>query len=182
MSTSAGLSPQSERESYPSFTSTTLSVADSPTAKPTHRMTSNHDTSGHGHGPMPGLQSSTLQPYSTLAQLSYAPATQTTVVTTTTTTTTTFPPMFLNAPRRLSDRDPKLYPLASSPTPQQLKRFRFEMGGRPTWLHEADNAEQTLREVRRTVSEPLWAVGHGTRGTTCDGQVNLGIYANQGTV
>ncbi|KAJ9635130.1 SCF ubiquitin ligase complex subunit cdc4 [Coniosporium tulheliwenetii] len=149
MSTSADLSPQSEQESYPSFTSTTLSVADSPTAKPTHKMTPNQDTSGHGYGPMPG-RSNTLQPYSTLAQLSYAPATQTTVVTTTTTTTTTFPPMFLNAPRRLSDRDPKLYPLASSPTPQQLKRFRFEMGGRPTWLHEADDAEQTLRENLET--------------------------------
>src|ERR1700743_912835 len=43
-----------------------------------------------------------VDPYTTLGQLSYAPATQTTIVTTTTTTTTTFPPLVMRPPRNLN--------------------------------------------------------------------------------
>lgn len=81
-----------------------------------------------------------LPPRSTLGRFSYAPATQTTVVTTTTTTTTSFPPLVLNGPRHLGDLDPKLYPLASSPTPPSLKKVCFELGGVPACFHEAENA------------------------------------------
>ena len=82
-----------------------------------------------------------------LGQLSFAPATQTTVVTTTTTTTTKFPPIIMKAPPHLHDLDPKMYPLASSPTPQSIKRFCFDVGGRPALFSEADNTMNALEEV-----------------------------------
>ncbi|KAI9722900.1 MAG: hypothetical protein M1812_001348 [Candelaria pacifica] len=90
-----------------------------------------------------------IPPYTTLGQLSYAPATQTTVVTTTTTTTTAFPPLVLKAPRQLSELDPKLYPLASSPTPSSIKRFCFNLGGRPTYFREAENVSETLENIKQ---------------------------------
>lgn len=89
-----------------------------------------------------------VDPYTTLGQLSYAPATQTTIVTTTTTTTTTFPPLVMRPPRNLNELDPKLYPLAAAPTPQSLRNFSFDFGGRPVCFQEADNTAQTLQEVR----------------------------------
>ena len=95
------------------------------------------------------------RPQDMLGQLSFAPATQTTVVTTTTTTTTNFPPLVLKAPNHLYEMDSKLYPLAASPTPQALKRFCFDVGGRPALFCEADDTEDTLCRVsgRSTASE-----------------------------
>lgn len=81
-------------------------------------------------------------------QFTFAPATQTTVVTTTTTTTTSFPPLMIKAPHHLHDLDPKLYPLASSPTPKSIKRFCFHIGGKPTYFNEAENTSQALLGVR----------------------------------
>lgn len=86
-------------------------------------------------------------PCSSLGQLSYAPTTQTTVVTTTTTTTTTFPPFVMRAPRCLKERDPEEYPLAMSPTPQSIKKLRFDLNGRSTYFEEAEDTEQRLHEV-----------------------------------
>lgn len=82
-----------------------------------------------------------------LGQFSFAPATQTTIVTTTTTTTTSFPPLMIKAPHHLHELDPKMYPLASSPTPKSIKRFCFDIGGRPTFFSEADDTRDTLEEV-----------------------------------
>lgn len=87
-----------------------------------------------------------MEPYATLGQLSYAPATHTTVVTTTTTTTTSFPPILLSAPRNLKERDPKVYPLASSPAPESIRRFCFDVAGTQACFSEADNVEQSLQE------------------------------------
>lgn len=81
-------------------------------------------------------------------QFTFAPATQTTVVTTTTTTTTSFPPLMIKAPHHLHELDSKLYPLASSPTPKSIKRFCFDLGGKPTYFNEAENASQALHGVR----------------------------------
>jgi len=88
-----------------------------------------------------------LSPDDILGQFSFAPTTQTTVVTTTTTTTTSFPPLKIKAPSNLHELDPKLYPLASAPTPQSMKRFCFDVGGKPTVFQEADNTLDTYREV-----------------------------------
>lgn len=82
-----------------------------------------------------------------LGQFSFAPATQTTVVTTTTTTTTSFPPLIMKAPLHLHELDPKLYPLASSPTPKSIKKFHFNIAGRPTFFSEAEDTLDTLQEV-----------------------------------
>ncbi|KAK7519555.1 WD40-repeat-containing domain protein [Phyllosticta citriasiana] len=95
------------------------------------------------------VQTQVLDPYTALGQLSYGPATQTTVVTTTTTTTTSFPPLVLNAPRHLHQRDPKQYPLAASPTPQSIKDFSFNIAGREARFREADDAEQTFNEYKK---------------------------------
>ena len=81
-------------------------------------------------------------------QFTFAPATQTTVVTTTTTTTTSFPPLMIKAPHHLHELDPKLYPLASSPTPKSIKRFCFDIGGKPTYFNEAENTSNALHGVR----------------------------------
>lgn len=82
-----------------------------------------------------------------LGQFSFAPATQTTVVTTTTTTTTSFPPLMIKAPHHLYELDSKLYPLASTPTPKSIKRFCFDVGGKPTYFNEAENTLEALRGV-----------------------------------
>lgn len=91
-----------------------------------------------------------VAPHTTVAQFSFAPTTQTTVVTTTTTTTTSFPQMVMKPPRNLNRLDPKEYPLASQPTPVSLKRFCFEVDGKPTNFREADDAEESIREVWST--------------------------------
>lgn len=92
--------------------------------------------------PLEGVRSDDV-----LGQFSYAPATQTTVVTTTTTTTTNFPPIMMKAPQHLYDLDPKLYPLASSPTPTSIKKLCFDVDGTPTLFQEADDTLETLEKV-----------------------------------
>lgn len=83
-----------------------------------------------------------------LAQFSFAPATQTTVVTTTTTTTTTFPPLIINPPRATRDRDSRQYPLASSPTPNSLKTIKFRLGEKWVVFNEPEDTDAALKEVR----------------------------------
>ena len=125
-------------------TSTTVSAAASPRASD---MASNDE----GHRPPQEHTTVTkkvLEPYATVGQLSYAPTTQTTVVTTTTTTTTSFPPLFLRPPRHLSERDPRLYPLAASPTPNALRKLNFTLNGQRAIFREADDAEKAVEEVR----------------------------------
>ncbi|KAF2460598.1 WD40-repeat-containing domain protein [Lineolata rhizophorae] len=92
-------------------------------------------------------QSAGVPRYSTIGQLSYGPTTQTTVVTTTFTTTTSFPPLVFNPPKHLHHRDPKQYPLASSPTPQSLKSLTFDVGGKPARFCEADDTEETVQKL-----------------------------------
>ena len=124
-----------------------------------HHTASNSDTyqSKTIPEPVPRGPRNMANPSDMLGQFSFAPATQTTVVTTTTTTTTSFPPLFLKAPTHLHEMDAKLYPLAASPTPQSLKRFCFDVGGRPAMFCEAEDTEDTLqivscRSIARIVS------------------------------
>ena len=86
-------------------------------------------------------------PYATMGQFSFAPATKTTVVTTTYTTTTTFPPLCVNAPGSLSERDPKDYPLAHVKAPESIRKFYFESGGELACFEEANTASEKVREV-----------------------------------
>jgi F-box and WD-40 domain protein CDC4 len=97
-----------------------------------------------------GLQETRAGPVSsrsTLGQFSFAPATRTTVVTTTTTTTTDFPPLVLNAPQSSRQLDPKLYPLASTPTPASLRNFKFELAGKSVVFNEPEDTVGALQEV-----------------------------------
>lgn len=96
---------------------------------------------GNGRGLGPG------SPSTSVGQFSFAPATRTTVVTTTTTTTTTFPPVLIRPPRATQDLDPKVYPLASAPTPSALRNIRFELGGKSVVFNEPEDAAGTLNEV-----------------------------------
>ena len=84
----------------------------------------------------------------TVGQFSFAPATQTTVVTTTTTTTTKFPPFVMRPPRFSGQLDPKVYPLASMPTPAPLRDIRFVLNGKSVIFHEADDVPGILSKVR----------------------------------
>lgn len=88
-------------------------------------------------------------PNSTVASMCFGPATQQTVVTTTTTTTVSLPPLIMNPPKDLMERDPKQYPLVFTPTPRSIKRFCFDVHGRPTTFHEAEDAEETMKQHRR---------------------------------
>ena len=100
-----------------------------------------------------------LAPFSAVGQFSFAPTTQTTVVTTTTTTTTSFPQLLMRPPRNLNELDPKEFPLAAVPTPSNLKRFCFDMNGKPTHFREMDDPEQSLREVRVQHLFTIWVFG-----------------------
>jgi F-box and WD-40 domain protein CDC4 len=53
---------------------------------------------------------------------------ETKTVTTTTTTKRSYPPLFVRAPRDLHSLDSKEYPLASRPTPPELRRLTFDLG------------------------------------------------------
>lgn len=94
-----------------------------------------------------------VAPYTTVGQFSFAPTTQTTVVTTTTTTTTTFPQLVMKPPRYLNELDPKEFPLAAVPTPATLKRFCFDVDGRPTYFREKEDADQSIRELDQLVND-----------------------------
>lgn len=125
------LSSQKDEISFPSFSS------GFPPTRPTSRGKQQYAAQEY-----PRIDSS-----STVGQFSFAPATQTTVVTTTTTTTTKFPPFVMRHPRRMQDLDPKLYPLAATPTPDSLRNIRFQLAGKPTLFTEAEDAYVTLKEV-----------------------------------
>ena len=99
-------------------------------------------------GPTKSSSPTKMPPHDTLAQFSFAPATQTTVVTTTTTTTTRFPPLLMRPPKRSHQLDPRQYPLAASPTPAVLKNISFTLGGKATIFREAEDATFALEQVR----------------------------------
>lgn len=144
-STLSGTAKAQDTSAFPSFTSTqAVPSSASPAAKASNAST---PTMPAHHEVSKTVQTQLLDPYAALGQLSYAPTTQTTVVTTTTTTTTSFPPLVLNAPRHLHERDPKQYPLAASPTPQAIKEFSFITGGKQARFREADDAQNTLEKV-----------------------------------
>lgn len=86
--------------------------------------------------------------HSTVAQLSFGPATQQTVTTVTTTTTVSLPPLIMRPPKDLFDRDPKQYPLAFTPTPSYLKRFCADLNGNPIRFQEEEDARETVRKYR----------------------------------
>lgn len=97
--------------------------------------------------PPHGDESHDIPPNSAIGRLSFAPATQTTVVTTTTTTTTDFPPFVMRAPRCTRELDPKLYPLASTPTPESIRNIKFEIGGKSVIFNEPDDTSGAVDEV-----------------------------------
>ncbi|KAF2478543.1 WD40-repeat-containing domain protein [Neohortaea acidophila] len=91
----------------------------------------------------------TLPPqHSTVAQLSFGPATQQTVTTVTTTTTVSLPPLIMRPPKDLFERDVKQYPLAFSPTPKYLRRFCTDVNGMPIRFQEEEDARETVRKHR----------------------------------
>jgi F-box and WD-40 domain protein CDC4 len=103
-------------------------------------------------GPSPDGRSTSahtevVDPYATMGQFSFAPATKTTVVTTTYTTTTTFPPLCVNAPGSLGGRDPKEYPLAHVQAPESIRKIYFDTGGELACFEEADAASSKVQEV-----------------------------------
>ncbi|PYH46882.1 F-box/WD repeat-containing protein [Aspergillus saccharolyticus JOP 1030-1] len=96
----------------------------------------------NNHGLGPGSTEASV------GQFSYPPTTQTTVVTTTTTTTTTFPPMIFRRSQATRKLDPKLYPLASSPTPSALRNIKFELGGKQVVFNEPEDTAAKLKELK----------------------------------
>lgn len=119
-------------------------------ASPTAEMPSTrHSTSHPQDNPSSHTVSTMPPPNATIASMCFGPATQQTVVTTTTTTTVSLPPLIMNPPKDLMDRDPKQFPLVFAPTPRSIKRFCFDVHGRPTTFHEAEDAEETMKQYRK---------------------------------
>lgn len=119
-------------------------------ASPTEEMPDNKQSTSHPANKSSTDKVSTMPPpNSTVASMSFGPATQQTVVTTTTTTTVALPPLIMHPPKDLMERDPKQYPLVFSSTPRSIKRFCFDVHGRPTTFHEAEDAEDTMRRYRK---------------------------------
>lgn len=119
-------------------------------ASPTEEMSPHKPPTSHpGEAPAQTLSHAMPPQHSTVASMSFGPATQQTVVTTTTTTTVSLPPLIMNPPKDLFERDPKQYPLAFTPTPPMVKRFCFDVHGRPTVFHEAEDAEETVRRYNQ---------------------------------
>ncbi|RAL09675.1 F-box/WD repeat-containing protein [Aspergillus homomorphus CBS 101889] len=105
-----------------------------------HQHTMEDQENSHDLGPG--------SPGASIGQFSFAPATQTTVVTTTTTTTTTLPPVLIRPPLAATrNLDPKLYPLASSPTPSSLRNIEFELGGKQVIFNEPEDTAARLKEL-----------------------------------
>jgi F-box and WD-40 domain protein CDC4 len=118
-------------------------------------LATGHDEAGtaaaHLQPEEPRVKPARLQavdPYATIGQLSIAPATHTTVVTTTKTTTTSYPPILMGAPRRLEERCSKEFPLAHVPTPESIRNITMRAGDVEVRFEEADDATQTIQEVR----------------------------------
>ncbi|CEO59824.1 Putative Cell division control protein [Penicillium brasilianum] len=97
-----------------------------------------HDQDDGGQGPSSN---------DSFAQFSFAPATRTTVVTTTTTTTTSFPPLLIKPPRATKDLDTRLYPLASTPTPANLRNLRFRLGDQSIVFNEPNDTTAAFTEL-----------------------------------
>lgn len=116
-------------------------------ARPSHSYNNSNDNMNDPENPAPDTTSSGHS----MGQFSFAPATQTTVVTTTTTTTTSFPPLVIKPPRAANDLDPKLYPLASSPTPASLRNIKFDLGGKSVVFNEPEDTAGAVHEVCHSV-------------------------------
>lgn len=108
---------------------------------------------------------------SQVSHFSLMPTTQTTTVTTTTTVATKFPPVVFKKPRkRLNDWDPTSYPLKDTPTPVSLRRFTFDLDGRPATFVESADTDQALIEVRLTglyKTDHTATIHHGTTTIEC---------------
>ncbi|KAK4625526.1 Cell division control protein 4 [Fulvia fulva] len=130
------------------------SILSTAPASPTEDEVDHHDTR---HSETTTTTNTTMMAPkdSTMAQLSFGPATQQTVTTVTTTTTVSLPPLVMKPPRDLYDRDPKQYPLAFTPTPGNIKRFAFDLNGRPTTFHEAEDPEETVRKYHELQAK-IW--------------------------
>jgi F-box and WD-40 domain protein CDC4 len=71
---------------------------------------------------------------------------ETRTVTTTTTTKRSYPPLFLREPRALHSLDSKEYPLASRPTPPELRKLIFHVDGyEPEYWQEEDEVDSQVR-------------------------------------
>jgi hypothetical protein len=132
-----------------------LKDASSASRKPPSDTSSKHRRAGMDDSQS---ESGPGAPDGSLGQFSFAPATRTTVVTTTTTTTTSFPPLVIKPPRAANHLDPKLYPLASSPTPASLRNIKFDLGGQPVEFNEPEDAAGAAKEVSWSAvrRDPLW--------------------------
>jgi len=58
--------------------------------------------------------------------------------------------MLFKPPRSLSERDPKEYPLARVQAPESIRKFFFDVEGERALFQEADDAADTIIEVRLT--------------------------------
>lgn len=110
-----------------------------------------------------------------MGQFSFAPATKTTVVTTTYTTTMTFPPLPINTPGSLGERDPKEYPLAHVQAPESIRKIYFKAGGDLACFEEADAASSKVQEVRDQRVQG-WACHHSLPCQNCSYSVSSLTY------
>ncbi|GAB1315489.1 SCF ubiquitin ligase complex subunit cdc4 [Madurella fahalii] len=76
---------------------------------------------------------------------------ETKTVTTTTTTKRSYPPLFLREPQALHSLDSKEYPLASRPTPPELRKLTFDIGDfEPDGWPEDEEVDTQIRRSQST--------------------------------
>jgi len=68
---------------------------------------------------------------------------ETKTVTTTTTTKRSYPPLFLREPRDVHTLDSKEYPLATKPTPPELRKLTFDLDEYETESWEEEDKTDT---------------------------------------
>jgi F-box and WD-40 domain protein CDC4 len=78
---------------------------------------------------------------------------ETKTITTTTTTKRSYPPLFLRQPRDVHSLDSKEYPLASRPTPPELRRLTYDLYEHDLSRWEDDG--DTDAQVSRPLARPL---------------------------
>ncbi|PGH33741.1 F-box and WD-40 domain-containing protein CDC4 [[Emmonsia] crescens] len=149
MSCSAAASPHNTADLSSKTQSRNASASPAVIESPEPPATYNFEHAGNCDGKMDRLDRvDRLPSNSSVGQFSFAPATQTTVITTTTTTTTNFPPLVMKGPGSSKLLDPKVYPLAATPTPDSIRDIHFDLGDSSIIFNESEDSSDAFDKLK----------------------------------
>lgn len=120
------------------FASTSLSSPDGTIGR--HSQSQSHVFLGENNA-------YTIQRQSSRLQIELSECVETKTVTTTTTTKRAYPPLIIRPPGPINRLDAKEYPLATKPTPQELRCFSYEIDGQTISLQEEES--RSISQVKK---------------------------------